>query len=91
MKYITDWNKTDAETSIILQKNEKYYDISITTVRNILYEAKNSLCVSAVVSYPSKTEEVLKNEDPNRKCRVYENYDSGCGCVYKNVYCIELL
>ena len=91
MKYITDWNKTDAETSIILQKNEKYYDISITTVGNVLYEARNSLCVSAVVSYPSKTVEVLKNEDPNRKCRVYENYDSGCGCVYKNVYCIELL
>lgn len=41
MKYITDWDKTDEEISIILQKNEKYND--------------------------------------------------GLGCVYKTVYCIELI
>lgn len=77
MKYINDWNKTDEETSIILQKNEKYYDISITTVKNILYEVKNSSCSPAIASYPSKTIELLKYEDPNRQCRVYENYNSG--------------
>ena len=91
MKYINDWNKTDEETSIFLQKNEKYYDISITTVKNILYEVRNSSYSPAIASYPSKTIELLEREDPNRQCRVYENYNSGWGCIYKNVYCIELI
>lgn len=91
MKYITDWNKTDAETSIILQKNEKYYNIDIESVENILHYVRNPACSSTISSYPSETEEVLKNEDPKRKCRVYRNYNDGGGCVYENVYCIELL
>lgn len=91
MKYINDWNKTDEETSIILQKNEKYYNISMSSVKNILHEIRNPAYISAVISYPGKTEEILRNEDPNRQCRLYEKYDDGWGCVYKNVYCIELI
>lgn len=91
MKYISDWNKTDEETSITLQKNEKYYVIDIESVESILFHVRNPAYSSTISSYPSETEEILKNEDPERECRVYRNYNGGGGCVYENVYCIELL
>lgn len=91
MKYITDWDKTDEEVSIILQKNEKYYDINIISAENILHKVKRRSHSLTILSFPSKTIEILKNEDPKRQCRVYENFNDGWGCIYENIYCIELM
>lgn len=89
MKYICDWKSNDEEIFETLQKYD--YDINIESVKNILYSVRHTAYSNSVVSWPSETENILKNEDLNRKCKVYRRYTDGDYCIYENIYCIELI
>lgn len=89
MKYITDSRLTDKEISVILERYKEDYEIRETTVGNVLSDMRGYS--TSIRSYPSETEEILGSENPNRLCRVYTRYSDGWGCIYENIYCIELL
>ena len=67
----------------------KESQINIVTVEYILSIIK--CYTSTALSYPNKCKEILSKENPKRLCKTYTFYRDGWGCVYENIYCIELL
>ena len=90
-KYIRDFlpDYDDNQVAEFIKNNE-FDHIFESTAEELLREYNNSSGVF-VITWPSKTYEVLKNLDPKHKVKDYRTVRDGWGCIYENVNIIEIL